>query len=82
MEAKDQKTGFQGLAAKRFKGDEHRCRQYVASLGRASYFYNTKTGIAIDALKPFVKEMPELFILDEAGQVIDIKWKSTNMRVF
>jgi len=82
MKAETSKTGFQGLTEKRFSGDVHRARLYVGSLGRASYFYNTKTGLAIDALKPFLEEIPELFVLDEAGRVIDIKWKSQNMRVF
>ena len=72
-------TGFQGLVLRRFNGHDQMAREYVADLGRASYFYRTKPGIAINGLKRYVWWIPELFVI-ENGQVVDIAWKSSLMR--
>lgn len=70
-------TGFQGLARKRFR-DEEQAKKYVADLGRASYFYPTKRGIAWVALFKWARYVPEMFVwLD--GNPVDISWKSERL---
>lgn len=66
-------TGFQGLVNSKFGGNEHVARQWVADLGRAYYFYDTKPGLAISYLAPYKSLFPHLFIMD-GGMIVDIAW--------
>lgn len=68
-------SGFQGLTQKRFQGNEALAREYVASLGRAAYFYRTKPVVAINNLRWAALWIPELFVIVD-GHVQDIAWSS------
>lgn len=73
------KNGFTGLVARRFGGDANQARRWVAALGRASYFYGYRPGHAKNLLQEWAAIFPDFIKTNEAGDVIDINWKSPLM---